>query len=326
MVEHAAHNRGVVGSIPTATTSLPTGRLLAAVSGGPDSTALLVALVEAGRQVVAAHFDHDLRPASREDAEWVQALADRLGVRLVAGKRTRALASGSRQAAARQLRYEFLAATAAAERAAHVVLAHTADDLVEGALLHLLRGSGLAGLRGMPDRRGLYMRPFLDTWRTEIEGYLRQRAIEPRRDPSNDDQTYARVYVRKELLPALERACPGLTQTIHRAARAAARYQDELEHRAAKLTNLKHALQAAEPAVRKERYRQLFQESGGTLPALSRVQLDQMDRLTLSGRPGQSLHLPQHRTFRVEHETIAITREFKTWPKDGPSVKGAPSA
>lgn len=296
------------------------------MSGGPDSTALLVALAEAGRDVTAAHFDHDLRPTSREDAAWVRALAERLGVKAVVGKRARALPGGSRQAGARQLRYEFLDSAAAAEKADYIVLAHTADDVVEGALLHLLRGSGLAGLRGMPYNRGRYRRPFLDTWRAEVEAYLEQRGIEPRRDPSNDDPTYARVHVRKELLPALEQARPGLTLTIHRAARAAARYQDELERKARAIANTKSALSTAPASVRKERYRQLFEESGGTLPALSRAQLDEMDRLALTGRAGQSLHLPQHRTFRVGNEIIAIAREFKVWPKGAPNPEGAPSA
>src|SRR5919202_6204773 len=139
----------------------PDGRVLAAVSGGPDSTALLIWLLESGVDVAVAHYDHALREGSQADAEHVAALCAGLGVELVRERRRVPRPPGSVQQAARSLRYEFLDRALRATGRDLVALGHTADDVVEGALLHLLRGSGLAGLRGMPERRGQYVRPLL---------------------------------------------------------------------------------------------------------------------------------------------------------------------
>src|SRR5215472_5171315 len=225
-------DRGLPGA-----TRLTTGvRAVAAVSGGPDSTALLVWLVESGVDVAAAHYDHALRDGSERDAEHVAALCDRLGVPLLRERRAEPLPAGSVQAAARALRYAFLERALAATGRDVVCLGHTADDVVEGALLHLLRGSGLAGLRGMPRSRGPIVRPLLDVWRSDVEHYLAARGLEPVRDPSNGDTVrYARARVRFHLLPALERDRPGMTRRLRAAAASAAALQDRLEAEAARL-------------------------------------------------------------------------------------------
>src|SRR5256885_15147764 len=150
--------------------SLPEGRVLAAVSGGPDSTALLIALHEAGRDLVAAHYDHALREGSDDVARQVAELCERLNVRLITERRTEPLPRGSLQAAARALRYAFFDRARVEAGADVVAIAHTADDLVEGAVLHLLRGRGLAGLRGMPPPRGHYVRPWVNAWRRGVRG------------------------------------------------------------------------------------------------------------------------------------------------------------
>src|SRR5260221_2987367 len=133
--------------------------MLVALSGGPDSTALLLLLRAAGVPVVAAHFDHALRSSSHQEAVQVARFCARLGVELVAARPSAPLAAGSVQAAARAHRYAFLEEARASARLATVALGHTADDLVEGALLHLLRGAGLAGVRGLPPRPGPLGRP-----------------------------------------------------------------------------------------------------------------------------------------------------------------------
>jgi len=91
---------------------------------------------------------------------------------------------GSMQAGARSLRYEFLGRARTQFQADVVAIAHTADDVVEGVVLHMLRGCGLAGLRGMPDRRGVFARPLLTVWRREVEDYLRLRGVESLQDLS----------------------------------------------------------------------------------------------------------------------------------------------
>jgi len=106
--------------------------VLVAVSGGHDSTALLVALREEGHSVVAAHYDHALQPESARAAEHVRALSGRLGVDVLIERRTRSMPRGSVQAGARGLRYEFLERARAQAGADVVAIAHTADDVVEG--------------------------------------------------------------------------------------------------------------------------------------------------------------------------------------------------
>src|SRR6266404_2945297 len=200
----------------------PADRVLVALSGGPDSTALLLALHEEGRTLVAAHYDHALQPGSGHVAEKVGALCRRLGVDLLVERRVTPLARGSVQAAARTLRYEFLERARLQAGADVVASAHTADDVVEGVVLHMLRGCGLAGLRGMPARRGVFVRPMLSVWRKEVTSYLDGRGVEAVEDPANSNIAYARVKVRREILPALERDRPGIVRRFHAAATRAA--------------------------------------------------------------------------------------------------------
>jgi tRNA(Ile)-lysidine synthase len=293
--------------LPSARPLPPGTRPLVALSGGPDSTALLLWLLEAGLDVVAAHYDHALRPGSDRDAVRVAALCARLGVPLLLERRRGPQPHGSLQAAARELRYAFLGRALHESGSDLVCLGHTADDVVEGVVLHLMRGTGLAGLRGMPRRRGPFLRPFLDVWRSEIEVYLAARGVEPLRDPSNADcERFARARVRHRLLPRLERDRPGLVRRLHRVAAMADRRQARLEAEARVLLGegglSRAALRGTSPPVRFEAYRQLY----GRLPALSRRQLEAMDRLALEGRTGAWLDLPGGLRFRVEAERVTI--------------------
>jgi tRNA(Ile)-lysidine synthase len=297
-----ARRETLPGAVP-----LPQGaRALAAVSGGPDSTALLVWLRESHVDVVAAHYDHALRPGSDRDLDHVAALCARLGVPLLDERRTGPVPGGSPQAAARALRYAFLEGALRASGRDLLCFGHTADDVVEGAVLHLLRGSGLAGMRGMPERRGPILRPLLHVWRSDVEAYLAARGIESLRDPANQAvERYARARVRHFLLPALEAGRPGLTRTLRAAAGTAARLQDRLEAGAGALVSrgaLRADLRTAPRAVRLEAYRQLY----ARLPGLDRRQLEAMDRLATAGPTGAGLDLPGGLRFRVRPDRVSI--------------------
>lgn len=338
MVEHAAHNRGVAGSIPATTTKSPirdrvlaSGQLmdgsrhLLALSGGPDSTALLLALRELGVDVAAAHFDHALRPESADEARQVAQLCRRLGVPLITGRRRRPMPAGSPQAGARAIRYEFLESARLRAGAACVLTAHTADDLVEGAVLHLLRGAGPAGLRGMPARRGAFRRPLLEVWRVEIEAYLAASGVEVLRDPSNLDLRYARVQVRQRLLPRLESDRPGISRRLHAVALGAAVIQADLERRAARLVDGDLvALRSADWPVRWEAYRQMYTAAGGQRPGLGRRHLSAMDRAVMSGHAGDGVDLPSRLRFDADASRAEVRAPSVAAPVSLPVMRVRP--
>ena len=269
---------------------IPDGRVLVAVSGGPDSTALLLSLHESGRDIVAGHYDHALRDGSDAVARQVAELCDRLGVPLIRERRSRPMPKGSIQAGARAFRYEFLERARDQARADWVATAHTADDLVEGVVLHLLRGCGLAGFRGMPATRDRYVRPFLNVWRDEVVAFLEARGVGAHADPANLDPRYARVRARLFILPALERDRPGIKRRFHAAAQAAARLQQDAEGRPTAVEALKR----------------LYADAGGAQPGLSRRHLDAMLDLTRPGRGGRGIDLPGGLRFRIVGDLMQI--------------------
>ena len=204
--------------------------LMLAVSGGPDSMALLhgaARLVEGDRRhwrLTVAHLDHGLREDSADDATFVTDAADALGLPWET-RRTDvaalARAEGrSIEDAGREARYRFLAEVA--PKGALIATAHTADDAAETVLLNLLRGSGLGGVRGIPSRRGDIVRPLLLQRRAALRALLDAAGITYRLDPSNEDPAHLRNRVRGQLLPLLEELRPGAVERIGQFARLAA--------------------------------------------------------------------------------------------------------
>ncbi|MCL2002528.1 MAG: tRNA lysidine(34) synthetase TilS [Oscillospiraceae bacterium] len=191
------------------------GSVLAAVSGGADSTAMLHMLAAAGGKVVAAHYNHGLREAADGDESFVQALCGQWGVPFVSERG--AVPSGAGvEARARELRYDFLERVRAGRGLDWIATAHTADDNAETAIMNLTRGAGLSGLCGIPYRRGRILRPILSLSREDVLGYLAERDIPYRKDESNDDTAYRRNYIRHEVIPALKRVNPSLTDAVTR--------------------------------------------------------------------------------------------------------------
>ncbi|HEU4366519.1 MAG TPA: tRNA lysidine(34) synthetase TilS [Candidatus Krumholzibacteria bacterium] len=199
------------------------GRVLVAVSGGPDSMALLhgaAALVPSGVRVVAAHFDHRIREDSARDLETVRALAEARGIHVIAGAgdvpaRART-ARVSMETAARDARYQFLRAAAAEADAAFIATAHTRSDHVETVLMRILRGAGERGLAGIARERDGVVRPLLDVTRADTLDYCRRHGIAFVEDPSNCDRRFTRNAVRHDVLPALRRVYPGIDDALVR--------------------------------------------------------------------------------------------------------------
>src|SRR3712207_6247692 len=202
------------------------GRPLALVSGGPDSVALLRALVELGGEPVVLHIDHGLRgEESREDAEFVRDLCERLGVRCeVRGIR---LEEGPNlQERARDERYRVAEEVADELGLRAIAVGHTADDVAETVLMNLARGTGLRGLSGIPPVRGRVVRPIIERTRREVLEYLAGLDQPYRTDPTNLKGKYARNRVRLEVLPVLEELYPGAARNL---ARGAALAREDLE-------------------------------------------------------------------------------------------------
>lgn len=173
-------------------------------SGGADSLALLALAVDAGLAPIAVHVDHGLRPGSEQEADLVADAAARLGARFDA-LRVQVAPGANLEARARAARYDALDAARVQHGASAVLVAHTADDQAETVLLNLLRGSGSAGLAGMPARRGRVVRPLLGARRADVRAECARRQLVPVDDPSNDDLAHRRNWIRHEVLPLLER-------------------------------------------------------------------------------------------------------------------------
>jgi tRNA(Ile)-lysidine synthase len=178
-------------------------RVLVAVSGGPDSLALLL-LTHAllGERCVAATVDHGLRPEAADEAAWVADLCTARGIdhTVLRGdlpERTGHTANLS--ARARALRYELLQAHADAVGATHIATAHHADDQVETLIMRLNRGAGVGGLAGVRAKSGRVIRPLLGWRRTELGAIVAAAGIDPVEDPSNVSDRFDRARLRKQL-------------------------------------------------------------------------------------------------------------------------------
>ena len=301
-----------------------------AVSGGADSVALLLALdelVKSGKlklTIAVAHLDHKLRgPASKSDAVWVAKLAKQLRhevtVRCIDVKKRAARDGENLEQAARRIRYDFLARTAKSRKAGMVLTAHTMDDQAETVLLNLLRGSGADGLGGIEPVRSLVegkepllVRPLV-SWarRQDTEDYCRKRGIEFRQDEMNLDESFARVRVRRQLLPLMEGFNPKVVQGLTRTAELLREDTMALESAAARLLELASdgghvsgnskigattlrldLLIMADPALRRRALRQWLGRCRGNLRRLERVHILAVENLLFGDRGGRVIELP----------------------------------
>ncbi len=203
--------------------------VIVGVSGGADSVSLLLALADLLRRkkishrLVAAHFDHGLRGAeSRADADFVRELAAALGIEFVLG-RGKIAQKGNLEQNARRARYDFLLSSAKRFNAFAVLTAHTVNDQAETFLMNLIRGSGPDGLSAMPAVRRfkgaevMLVRPLLG-WATrgQTEEFCRENGTAYRNDSMNEDLSFTRVRIRRELIPLLQAYNPKIIETLAR--------------------------------------------------------------------------------------------------------------
>ena len=204
----------------------PGDRVLVAVSGGPDSVALLDALVRLApelRLVLAVcHVHHGLRPEADGDAQFVTRLGAQFGCVVGVERVTVRVGAGrSPEAAARAARYAALARAARAFSARRIALGHTADDQAETVLMRILQGAGPRGLAGIPVRRGRFVRPLLAVDRATVLAHLGAHGLPHVEDATNRDPAFLRNRIRHGVLPLLVReAGPRVPDALRRLAYA----------------------------------------------------------------------------------------------------------
>lgn len=326
----------------------PGARVLVGVSGGPDSTCLLLTLAALRRslrfELCAAYFDHGLRGPSAAERErrFLRSLTETLAVPLQCGAgdlRGHAQARRlSLEEAARELRYRFLARAARKARCDAVAVGHTQDDQAETVLLHLLRGSGLRGLAGMapsapwplPSRGDTprLVRPLLCLSRADTERACREAGVVPLRDPTNRSRAHLRNRIRLELLPLLRRYNPRIGEALVRFATTAAADVEFLEELAAAALPAsrgadgtvrleRRRLLALPPALQAHAVRLAASRLLGDARALSERHLRAVLRAA-AGPTGGRLDLPRGLRLQVERGAITLTKRPPSPPRPLP--------
>lgn len=300
--------------------------VVSALSGGPDSVALLDSLLrvgkKAGMSVIAAHLDHALRADSQADAQFCEELCDRLKARLRSGRTkptAAALKEGGVEEAARLVRYSFLRRVAREENASAIVLGHTLDDQAETVLMRLVRGSGALGLSAMKPWDGELLRPLLETRRAAIMAHLSAYRLPYRTDPTNADTAFLRNRVRQKLMPLLEQKFnPNIAEALGRTAKSLAEEHAALREVAAQLLDRSAAsavegiaydlavLKSAPEGLAKTALREALRRAGG-LRAVSSIHVERLWSVVKEGRGGASLHLPGKRTAAIARGHLILT-------------------
>lgn len=303
-------------------------RVVVAVSGGPDSVALLLFLKgiapEMDLDLHVFHLDHMLRgEESAADARYVEKLARDLGLQaLVAAADVREEAVGtgrSPQDAAREVRLAKLREFALEVEADRIATGHTADDQVETFMMRVIQGAGLTGLGGIPSVSGHFIRPLIEVWRTEVEEYCARMDVTPRRDPSNLDTSYLRNQVRLNVLPFLvSEVGPSIKETILREVESLALDRAFMLEQAAQAFDLVGTvaddevrlniprLRSLPPALQRGAVREAWSRAAPRSPSLSwQHVLDVMEKM-VGGRTGARLDLPGSLIVEREYDDIVF--------------------
>lgn len=300
--------------------------IVLAVSGGADSTALLFGLDELIKndklhvKLIVAHLNHGLREESKEDAKWVAQLAKNLGYEVVVSVRNVKQAATKKKAnleqAARDARYNFLAKTAEKKDSQYVLTGHTLDDQAETVVMRLLRGSAAEGLSGSSpvrklanDSEILLVRPLM-SWarRAHTENYCELRGVNFLSDSMNDDESFSRVRVRKQLIPLMQSFNNRIVETLSRTAGLLGEDAEALSKQANELLQFSaedsknseteapslsvKALATAAPAVRRRALREWILRARGNLRRLETVHLLGVEKLLEGERGGRVAELP----------------------------------
>jgi tRNA(Ile)-lysidine synthase len=311
--------------------------LLVAVSGGPDSVCLLNILVklreELGIRLHVAHLNHQLRGTESEaDAQYVSDLAHRLDIPATIEQRDvkayQAQQHISLEEAAREVRYTFLAQVAKSIGANRVAVGHTANDHIETILMHLIRGTGTKGLRGLqPSSQWqssgsslTIIRPLLPVSRQETADYCHTHQLTPRIDASNLSLSPLRNRIRHQLLPLLESYNPQVAEALLRTARIAGddlafldKETDRLwgkivQKQGNTITLNKGKFLESPPALKRYLLRRVIEDLLGSLKDIESRHIEEiMDALTKPA--GKRLDLPRGLVFSIEYDQYLVGPE-----------------
>ena len=312
----------------------PGRKLVVAVSGGPDSVSMLDILVklsdELGIELHIAHLDHQLRGQdSAADALYVSVLAERLGIPVTIESRDVAAYQRkyrlSPDEAAREVRYAFLAEVASDTGTDRIAVGHTLDDQVETILMHLIRGSGTRGLRGLLPETSLkygndmvtLIRPLLGISRADTVEYCRQHRLNPRDDASNASLTPLRNRIRHELLHILREYNPNITASLLRTARIAGDDLAYLDTAAERLReNIvqiqedtaiidRQSFKSLPHAIQRHLLRDLAEMMLGNIQDIEAVHIEEI--IDILDKPsGKKTVLPGGLTFLVERDRFLL--------------------
>ena len=309
-------------------------RLVVAVSGGPDSLAMLFALnhlrAEFGLELHGAHLDHGLRADDAQaDARFVTETFQRLGIDLTSERADvpsyRKRHRLSLEEAAREVRYEFLGRVAVDFGADAIAVGHTSDDQAETVLMHIIRGTGLTGLRGMEtlsrrtfgETEAVLVRPLLGSSREDTCDYCQALDLEPRIDQSNLSVELTRNRVRMDVLPLLEKHNPAIRAALVRLSRSAAQEMDYLDSQVDRVwpeavrvepehvALNREAFRRSAPALQAHMLRRAVAVLKGDLQELEQSHVDDMARL-MEGPAGRRLDLPGGVQFAVGYAEATI--------------------
>ncbi len=315
----------------------PEGKLLVAVSGGADSVCLLYLLVALREKLSAslhvAHLDHGLRgEESAADARYVAELARKWELPVTVERRDvnayRARYRLSPEEAAREVRYRFLAEVATAVGAQRVAVGHTLDDHIETVLMHLIRGSGTRGLRGLlpctwfqsPGGSVNVVRPLLSVTREETAACCRHLALQPRLDASNLSLSPLRNRIRQQLIPLLQRYNPRVTEALKRAAGIAAEDFAFIEAEALRAWRevageeggavilAKDKFLSLAPALQRHLLRTATEKLLGNLKDVEAKHIEELLQ-ALQKPAGKRITLPDGLTFVIEYDRYLLTSQ-----------------
>jgi tRNA(Ile)-lysidine synthase len=313
------------------------GKLVVAVSGGPDSVCLLHILAKLHKELRVslhiAHLNHKIRGAESEaDAKYVSDLARQLGIpATIEGREVKGYRAKHRlslEEAAREVRYSFLAEVAKSIGAERVAVGHTRDDHIETILLHLIRGTGTRGLKGLQpstewkSKTGsiTIIRPLLEVSREETEDYCQSHELKPRTDASNVSLSPLRNRIRHQLLPLLKSYNPGIAQALLRTAQIASEDIDFLDKEVARLWDEvaqeqpnaivldKKRFDRLPPALKRYLLRAAVERRLGSAKDIEMRHIEEM-MSALSKAAGKRLSLPRGLIFSIEYDRYLLASD-----------------